>query len=147
MVGRSNNALHAQRGTMARAIFKPCFPRHWGAGDGGRATAPSPSVLPRPPFYLRPTPGYTSREKKRTLGHGIAVRPVGTRASTSIQEMRVVWRDGDKDVDADTWRGERMVYGEAAAVGERVLPLVEWGTFGLESKIVQQWGGGVRAVL
>ena len=40
-----------------------------------------------------------------------------------------------------------MVYGEAAAVGERVLPLIEWGTFGLESKIVRQWGGEVRAVL
>ena len=95
-------------------------------GRRRRAIVPSPSAEPRAPLDLGYASGCALSERTTcAVQHGSPVRLVGIRASAGMGEMRVVGKDGDKDIDADAWRSKGMVYGEIATVGERVRPLVD----------------------
>ena len=88
------------------------LPETFGSRQRGRAIVEyRRGALPRPPLNLLSVSGCALREKtKRTFRYGIAVRSVGTRASTGIREMRVMVQDEDTDADPDAWRGKTTVY-------------------------------------
>ena len=98
MVGsrRFNNSLHGYHAVVVRE--NSCFSRRSSAGGAGRML-----------LYRR----YLCEETKSMCRCWIAVRSVGTRTSPGPQKMLLVGQGGGKnaDVDADAWRGGRLLVG------------------------------------